>query len=84
VALARALLLGPRILLLDEPFAALDASIRSGLRAELLELQRTLGFRALLVTHDPEDATLASQSFAFEEGRVVGEVHPSASSGAGG
>jgi molybdate transport system ATP-binding protein len=71
VALARALIVRPRILLLDEPFAALDAPIRVALRRELLELQRSLGFRALLVTHDPEDAALlADQTFAFEAGRA--------------
>lgn len=72
VALARALIVQPRLLLLDEPFAALDAPIRTALRAHLLELQRTLGFRALLVTHDPEDAeVLAGQTFGFDQGRVT-------------
>ena len=71
VALARALILRPRILLLDEPFAALDATLREPLRASLLALQRALGFRALLVTHDPADAALAGRRFLFEHGRVV-------------
>lgn len=72
VALARALILQPRILLLDEPFAALDAPIRSSLRSALRDLQPSLGFRALFVTHDPDDATaLAGQRFAFEAGRIV-------------
>jgi molybdate transport system ATP-binding protein len=71
VALARALILRPRILLLDEPFAALDTTIRSEMRRQLLELQRTLGFRILLVTHDPEDAALAGETFTFERGRVL-------------
>jgi molybdate transport system ATP-binding protein len=70
-ALARALILQPRLLLLDEPFAALDTTIRSGVRRNLLALQHTLGFRALLVTHDPEDAALAGETFTFERGRVV-------------
>ncbi len=73
VALARALILHPRILLLDEPFAALDAQIRDSLRQELAELQRRLGFRALLVTHDPEDVVLAGECFLYENGRVVGQ-----------
>ena len=72
VALARALIVRPRILLLDEPFAALDATLREPLRARLLELQQTLGFSALLVTHDPADAALAGRQFLFEQGRVVG------------
>ena len=77
VALARALIVRPRILLLDEPFAALDATLREPLRASLLELQRTLGFTALLVTHDPADAALAGRRFLFERGRVVeGAVIP--------
>jgi molybdate transport system ATP-binding protein len=71
VALARALILRPRLLLLDEPFAALDATIRAEVRRGLLDLQRRLGFRALLVTHDPEDAALAGQTFTFKDGRIV-------------
>jgi iron(III) transport system ATP-binding protein len=71
VALARALVVRPRILLLDEPFAALDSGIREPLRHGLVELQQTLGFRALLVTHDPADAAIAGQRFHFERGRVV-------------
>ena len=73
VALARALILSPRILLLDEPFASLDAPIRAEVRSGLLDLQHRLGFRVLLVTHDPEDAeTLAGQTITFADGRVVG------------
>lgn len=72
VALARALIVRPRLLLLDEPFAALDTPTRVGLRTGLLELQRRLGFRALLVTHDPEDAaSLVGQTVTFDHGRVV-------------
>ena len=71
VALARALVVRPRILLLDEPFAALDSDIREPLRAGLIDLQQTLDFRALLVTHDPADAAIAGQRFQFEHGRVV-------------
>jgi molybdate transport system ATP-binding protein len=73
VALARALILHPRILLLDEPFAALDTPIRTALRQELDELRQRLGFRALLVTHDPEDVALAGECFLYENGRVLGE-----------
>jgi putative ABC transport system ATP-binding protein len=71
VALARALIVSPRILLLDEPFSALDAGIRQPLRTSLVELQETLGFRALLVTHDPADAAIAGQQFRFERGQIV-------------
>ncbi len=71
VALARALIVQPRILLLDEPFSALDSGIRQPLRQSLLELQRSLGFRALLVTHDPADAAIAGQRFEFERGQIL-------------
>ena len=71
VALARALIVRPRILLLDEPFAALDSGIREPLREGLVALQKRLGFRALLVTHDPADAAIAGRRFQFEQGRVV-------------
>ncbi|MBE3591061.1 MAG: ATP-binding cassette domain-containing protein [Firmicutes bacterium] len=71
-ALARALIVRPATLLLDEPFAALDAPLRAGLRARLRELQKALGFRVLLVTHDPEDvAALAEEVFHLEHGRLV-------------
>jgi molybdate transport system ATP-binding protein len=71
VALARALIVQPRILLLDEPFSALDSGIRGPLRTGLLDLQRTLGFRALLVSHDPADAAIAGQQFQFRRGQIV-------------
>jgi ABC-type sulfate/molybdate transport systems ATPase subunit len=56
VALARALARQPRLLLLDEPLAALDAHTRAAVRAELREVLRTSGLPTLLVTHDFEDA----------------------------
>jgi molybdate transport system ATP-binding protein len=71
VALARALIVQPRILLLDEPFSALDSGIRQPLRLSLLELQQILGFRALLVTHDPADAAIAGEQLQFEHGQIV-------------
>jgi sulfonate transport system ATP-binding protein len=62
VAIARALALEPEILLMDEPFAAVDALTRSQLQQELLELWRTLGFTMLFVTHSIEEAvTLGSR-----------------------
>ncbi len=54
-ALARALVAGPRALLLDEPFAALDPALRSRMRAELQALHARLEVPMALVTHDPED-----------------------------
>jgi molybdate transport system ATP-binding protein len=71
VALARALATEPRILLLDEPFAALDAPIRANLRQEFRSLQQRLGIPALFVTHDLEEAaTLASRIAVIVDGQV--------------
>ncbi|ARC89083.1 ABC transporter ATP-binding protein [Rhodovulum sp. MB263] len=70
-ALARALSLRPRLLLLDEPFANLDRDTRAGLWAELDALRRRLGMTALIVTHDPSEArALADRSVTIEAGRL--------------
>jgi spermidine/putrescine transport system ATP-binding protein len=72
VALARALVLDPDILLLDEPLAALDAQLRHAMRAELVQLQRTLGATFILVTHDLEEAIECSSRIAvMREGRIA-------------
>ena len=71
VALARALAPQPKVLLLDEPFGALDAKVRQDLRRWLDELHRELGVTSLLVTHDQEEALeLANQVVVMHEGRV--------------
>jgi sulfate transport system ATP-binding protein len=71
VALARALAPQPQVLLLDEPFGALDAKVRQDLRRWLDELHRELGVTSLLVTHDQEEALeLANQIVVMHEGTV--------------
>jgi ABC-type Fe3+/spermidine/putrescine transport system ATPase subunit/ABC-type sulfate transport system permease component len=72
VALARALVRPARLLLLDEPFSALDAPLRSTLRQEMLVLQGELNATTILVTHDPmEAALLADELLLLESGRVL-------------
>ena len=71
VALARALAIEPRILLLDEPFGALDARVRKDLRRWLRELHQTLKLTTVFVTHDQEEALeLADQVVVMDHGRV--------------
>ncbi len=77
VALARALAPNPNVVLLDEPFSALDAGLRSELREEVRELLRRIGTTAILVTHDQEEAlSLADHVAVMREGRVVQSDSP--------
>ena len=72
VALARALARDARILLLDEPFSALDEALRSTLRQELLRLRSELGLTILFVTHDLREAHLLADRIAvFDGGRIL-------------
>jgi sulfonate transport system ATP-binding protein len=72
VSLARALVAEPKLLLLDEPFGALDALTRLSMRALLLDLWREHGFGVLLVTHDVDEAVaLADRVVVLEEGEVI-------------
>ena len=78
VALARALVYKPKVLLLDEPFGALDVEIRSNLRKTLLDIQRTLNVTMILVTHDQEEAfELADRIGVIERGNLVEVGTPS-------
>ena len=71
VALARALAADPEVVLLDEPFAALDAGLRERLREEVAAILRAAGTSALLVTHDQAEAlSLADTVAVLREGRV--------------
>lgn len=71
VALARALAIQPKILLLDEPFGALDARVRKDLRRWLRELHDTLGTTTIFVTHDQEEAfELADRVVVMGEGKI--------------
>ena len=72
VALARALARDVPLLLLDEPFSALDESLRRTLRAELLRLRAELGLTVLFVTHDLREAHLLADRLAvFDQGRIL-------------
>ncbi len=78
VALARALAVEPRVLLLDEPFGALDAQVRKGLRAWLRKLHEEIHVTSVLVTHDQEEAlSLADEVAVMMDGRVVQTAPPS-------
>ena len=71
VALARSLVLEPRLLLLDEPLAALDPKLRKQMRAELKAMQRKTGVTFLFVTHDQEEALSLSDRLAvMNAGRI--------------
>ncbi|HEY0555231.1 MAG TPA: ATP-binding cassette domain-containing protein [Thermoanaerobaculia bacterium] len=79
VALARALVHEPSVLLLDEPFGALDVKIRSQLRRNLREIQQQLGVTAILVTHDQEEAfELADRIGLMERGELLEVGQPEA------
>jgi spermidine/putrescine transport system ATP-binding protein len=81
VALARALVCEPKVLLLDEPLAALDAKLRRAMQIELKRLQTRLGITFLFVTHDQEEALVMSDRIAVvNKGRIeqigaVGEIY---------
>jgi osmoprotectant transport system ATP-binding protein len=72
VGVARALATGPNVLLMDEPFGALDPVIRDKAQADLLDIQRRFGTTIVLVTHDIDEAfRLATQVVVMSQGRVL-------------
>ena len=78
MALARALVIRPRILLLDEPLSNLDAKLREEMQIELRQIQRTVGTTTLLVTHDQAEAmALSDRIVVMNAGRVeqIGRPH---------
>ena len=78
VALARALATEPAILLLDEPFAALDRSLRLDLQLEIKRIQRRFGVTAVLVTHDQDEAMSMADRMAVMRAGQVEQVGPPA------
>ncbi len=71
VALARALVINPTVLLLDEPFSALDKNLRASMQVELREIQRKLNVTTIFVTHDQGEALSLSDRLAvMSEGRI--------------
>ncbi|MBV8834945.1 MAG: ABC transporter ATP-binding protein [Alphaproteobacteria bacterium] len=71
VALARALVIEPAVLLLDEPFGALDKKLRENMQIEMRQLQQRLGITTLMVTHDQDEAlTLSDRIAVMRAGRI--------------
>jgi ABC-type Fe3+/spermidine/putrescine transport system ATPase subunit len=76
VALARALVLEPEVLLLDEPFGALDAKLRQAMQVDLKKLVRRVGITTVLVTHDQDEALALSDRMAVMETGRIAQVGP--------
>ena len=78
VALARGLIMQPKVLLLDEPLSNLDARLRRGMRREIREIQQSLGMTMLYVTHDREEAEAISDRMAVMIAGRLAQVAPPA------
>ena len=77
VALARALAIEPEVVLLDEPFASLDAHMRASVRADVQQICRTAGTTAVLVTHDQDEAlSMADRIAVLRDGKIVQYAAP--------
>jgi ABC-type sulfate/molybdate transport systems ATPase subunit len=79
VSIARALVLAPRILLLDEPFSALDAPTRAELLADLRDVLASIGAASLLVTHDRHEASAIADRVAILHAGELRQLGPTAS-----
>jgi len=75
VALARALAPGPEIVLLDEPFSSLDASLRASVRADVHDVLRLSGATSILVTHDQDEALSMADQVAILRGGVIAQIN---------
>ena len=74
VALARVLVLEPEVLLLDEPFGALDAKLRQAMQVDLKQLVRRVGITTVFVTHDQDEALALSDRMAVMETGLIAQV----------
>lgn len=78
VALARGLVMQPKLLLLDEPLSALDARIRKSLRAQIRDIQKQMNLTTVFVTHDQEEALAMSDTVVLlNQGRIAQNTRPS-------
>jgi iron(III) transport system ATP-binding protein len=75
VALARALASDPEIVLLDEPFSSLDASLRASVRADVHDVLRQSGATSILVTHDQDEALSMADQVAVLRGGVIAQIN---------
>ena len=74
VALARAIVFNPRLLLLDEPFGALDRKLRETMQLEVRRLQRRLGLTTIFITHDQEEALVLSDRIAVMNRGTIQQI----------
>lgn len=74
IALARAIATNPKLLLLDEPFGALDAKVRKELRTSLKDIQKEIGITSIMVTHDQEEAVAVSDKIIIMNHGVIEQI----------